>query len=522
MNWDVDSGSRIRTIKTYGKWLSYSPDGEKVLVAEQMVHRPFPGQETQVQLIGARVVFGTNRPVLLQGRDGEINDVAFNHAGTHLAAAGQDGTVKVWSLDQGALVFTLTGHNGPIQCVVFSLNDRRIATAGVDRTVRIWDAENGRELACFRGHTASAYELALSADGDRVASAEYFMGHDDKTNGDIRESIIRVRDINLGQGIFTASLDLDRIGVSRTRIGYYYNYFEVAFGADGSRLLLRSRDGATKRIWDLDTGREAPVPLGRSIPPLEVSEIRRFDYSPDGTRLAIVDMNWVVRAWELSTGQLLLAHEVRPEPVDVNGDGLIPSNLLFSPDGTRLASVVGDESVHVWDMGTGLEVTTLNVQKGLHANLLAFSPNSRRLATATDSGVMNWDLDTRRLLFEINKDGMSLMSFSPDGRRLYVSSYYKGSSSVLAWDADDGLEQFALKGHVGRVFALSSSPDGTRIATAGEDKVIKLWDATTGREILTLRSPDGAVDVSFSPDGRRLLSLGNSEVVRVWNGTPLE
>ena len=104
-------------------------------------------------------------------------------------------------------------------------------------------------------------------------------------------------------------------------------------------------------------------------------------------------------------------------------------------------------------------------------------------------------------------------AYSEDGERIVTGSM---DNTAKVWDAVTGKELMTLTGHDAEVNSVAYSPDGERIVTAG-DMTAKVWDADTGKELMTLRGHDGGVmSATYSPDGKRIATAGADGIVQIY------
>ena len=106
------------------------------------------------------------------------------------------------------------------------------------------------------------------------------------------------------------------------------------------------------------------------------------------------------------------------------------------------------------------------------------------------------------------------MAFSPDGQRIVTGS---GDQTAKVWEAASGKELLTLKGHSDAIWSVAFSPDGQRIVTGSRDQTAKVWEAASGKELLTLKGHSGSIwSVAFSPDGQRIVTGSEDQTAKVW------
>jgi WD40 repeat protein len=112
------------------------------------------------------------------------------------------------------------------------------------------------------------------------------------------------------------------------------------------------------------------------------------------------------------------------------------------------------------------------------------------------------------------------VAWSPDGRRIASAG---NDSTVQVWDARTGHLLTKYSGHTGTVYAVAWSPDGRRITSGSDDNTVQVWDAMTGHLISSYpvasstSYADGTLSVAWSPDSTHIASGGADTVVHLWS-----
>ena len=334
-----------------------------------------------------------------------------------------------------------TGPSGMVS-VARSSDDRTMATAGRDGTVKLWDITRELDRRTYPSKKKSLYAMAFSRDSRAVSAV--------RDDGEV--------------------LTLETVD-GRPRPSRSFPVPGRLISAELSRdaaTLVTLGDDRSCQVWDVATGRRI-----RLIEKATFAASMRLSH--DGKWLSAPGWDGTerrgFRVWNLATGQEFRA-----------GDSNQSDLWDFAPARQRIAFVSSTGELHVEDLTTRRSrIAGRRADIGA-INSLVFSEDGTRLAT---SGIYNiitiWDTDTLEPRHALSgfPGGATVMTFSPDQRTLAAARH--GGAEIKIWDVLTSQEIIAIRSHrlmVGLMF----SPDGSFLAMEGmawasKHRTLVLWPA---------------------------------------------
>jgi RNA polymerase sigma factor (sigma-70 family) len=320
---------------------------------------------------------------------------------------------------------------------------------------------------------------------------------------------------------------LARLGTIRLRHGATVR--GLAFAPDGQTLASAGIDGNV-HIWEASTGKELRRIVNERFPGLGLGAVNCLDFAPDGKTLAGTRINQPACIWDVATG-----NKVR----EFGGERHRAAWIVFSPDGKTVA-YGGDQqedqaSVRLAEVETGKDVARFDGHTG-YVKPAVFSPDGKRLATADDRGIHLFDLAGGRKMEwpQANKHTGSVcgLAFSPDGKTLATATGENKVIELVEAATGKTVHTIRLTGAREAVYRVLFTRDGSTLISGHEDGFIRFWDPTTGMRTRQFRAhgnSHGLILVALSPDGLTLATSSNSHVlgdqtIRLWEtatGKPL-
>ncbi len=195
--------------------------------------------------------------------------------------------------------------------------------------------------------------------------------------------------------------------------------------------------------------------------------------------------------------------------------------LKFSGNGGLLLAGGGHAGksgkVVLWSVKTGERILEVGDEND---SVLAadVSPDQTQVALGSSSKVVRiYSTKDGKLLHEIRKhtDWVTSLEYSPDGVLLATGDRVGG---LFVWEAFTGREYFSLRGHTAAITEISWRPDGNVCASASEDGTVRLWEMENGNAVKSWGAHNGGAEsVRYGHDGR-LATAGRDKLVKVWDG----
>ncbi len=249
-------------------------------------------------------------------------------------------------------------------------------------------------------------------------------------------------------------------------------------------------------IFDLQ---KRNVTRGFAPPRMKSLSVLQMELSPDGQLLAVPNsfntggaQNNALLVWNVKTGVLVSRLQM---------ENVRPVAVAFSADQQRVAAT-SDSEVAVWDLETGRRHSAHLVGHHAVATSVRFTPGDRSILTASDDGTARiWESETGKPLGVLRHDHwVRGMAVSHDGQWVATSSL---DDSVGLWNHDSTNRVHSLLGHGNhggyRVMAFSS--DTSRLASWGDDAVLRVWDVETGRAFIQKLIRPGGLSLRDEEDG---------------------
>ena len=446
--------------------------------------------------------------------DHQITSYAVTQDENQVISGSSEGSINIWSIENGKLLKTIKGHEDPIESLIVTTDGEKIISGSGNKNLKAWDFESGNLLHTFNNATGLGHPVVITPDGSRLISNP-------------AGSIMKVWDLESGELLLT----LD---------GGWYGLSSIAITANGNRAIAcsasfipyealfgdeNSDPKDLVQVWDLRKGELILTLAGHQ------SWVTKVELTPDESKAITSSCDNTIRVWDLDSGNLI--HILQGHERDV-------VDIAISNDGNHLVSGSLDETLKVWDLESGEMLQTIDGH-GDAVDIVSFSPDDTKILSASrDKTIKIWDVSSGKHLhtleghqhwidkMEITREGSLILSHGYETIRIW--NLEKGEkttkpnvlenaiSNLKRWNIHSQALIYTLKDHTEGLDAIEITPDGSRAVSVCSDQTIKIWDIKKGQILHTIKGIKiWNRAVALSPDGNFILAGLSRNSLGVWD-----
>jgi len=455
--WDLCTGKQILANHNLAQVLAISPNGRYIATGS--------GSLVQVWLTdGKTLVFK------LPGQQSMILDLAFTHDSRYLVSCSSSRQILKWNLENGKVVWRSSKHQAAVNALCVSQDGHLLVTGSDDKTVGLWDLDAGRLVKRLEGHASAIESVAASNDGCVICSGS-------------RDGRIRFWNVQNGNVIDEQVAAPDKIGAFR---------------------LIRDNEliagcGNDVVIWDMALHKRVRT-LGSHN-----STVRSIATSPDGRLVITASLDGIIKTWDLSRAPGNSKNLATPPKIDA---------LYKVPHG-KYVLAKGDDG-KAYRLITPGRIRCIPKMTDTIENITVATDGDKAAILTEEGHVKVFSLPAHRLCRE--------MQFC---HRPYRAIGLSPTFDAAAGASFDGAWNICVSANChsphwrrchGKLISLLVFVDEDRVASASEDRTVKLWAFPQGKLIHCFKGHSRPVSHIFiRPDREYMTSVGGDRTVRVWS-----
>jgi WD40 repeat protein len=476
-----------------------------------------------------------------------VQSLSFSPDGTKLAS-GSFREVKIWKLEAGKSAASAaklvsapasadlikkitTAGKVVVLSSSMSADGKQVVTGCADGSVRVWDATTAKQIIELRGNVAATKKMA---ELDWIIAAQTLETAFQKSEITRIEAQDKALDVLLGKAK-EAIVTMSKVLPEKQKLVPPTTEAKTAAQKAVDELaakLAAAKDAAVEK--ELKTAQDklitakmtevsalAAVSAAESNVKDAEDDVKRITDSKAANAKAVAAANAAIAA--AKTTQDKATADLAALKLALTKTTAKPIAVSFSADAQRVASMFEDGTLRVWAAASGTPIEE-SAGNAAATTAITAAPDGSFVATKavthTAGSTPRWVLERKIDPKGLFADRVNAVRFSPDGKTLATGGgELSRSGDIILFDVATGkATQTWKEKHTDTVLCLDFSPDGKRLASGAADKIARVTDIASGKQVNIFEGHTHHVmGVAFRSDGRVLATAGADGVVSSWD-----